>query len=119
MKNSIRVSLALIALAVSIFAGPVTNPPPSVTLAWDLESPANSVTNYVIVFGESPLSLTNSADTGNTNLFTVTNVLRGHTYWFAALAQARGLSSSNSATITTNVSSIPAAPTGLTIQMSQ
>lgn len=71
----------------------VSNPPPSVQLAWDA-SLSPSVTNYSIYYGVGAGQYTNKLSAGTNLTFTVSNLVRGVTFYFAATATASNLESS-------------------------
>lgn len=82
-------------------SGPTTNAP-SVTLAWDA-SPTAGVAGYHIYYGIASRFYTNQLDSGTNLTLTVSNLVRGNTYFFAATAYSpTGLESdfSNEATAT-------------------
>ena len=108
----------------------VSNPPPSnplygsVTLAWDA-SPDATVTGYRIYLGPSTGNYTNSIAVGNTLTATLTNLLQGTRYYFAATAYDNsGVESvfSNEVNyqipVTTNTIP-PVSPTNVRIEISQ
>ena len=65
----------------------------SVSLAWDA-SPDASVTGYRIYYGGTSANYTNSATVGNVTNTTITNLVAGATYFFAATAfDATGIES--------------------------
>lgn len=59
--------------------------PWNVSLKWDV-SPDASVIGYRVYYGNASGDYTNSIAVGNTNTVTVTNLVRGATYFFAATA---------------------------------
>ena len=85
----------------------------SVTLAWDASLDA-SVTGYRIYYGPATASYTNSVAVGNVTNATITNLVSGATYFFAATASdASGLESdfSNETTYTVPTASTNQPPT--------
>lgn len=85
----------------------------NVSLAWDA-SPDASVTGYRIYYGVASASYTNSATVGNVTNATVTGLVEGATYFFAATAfDGAGLESdfSNETSYTVPTSSTNQSPT--------
>jgi fibronectin type 3 domain-containing protein len=119
-KYAVLVSALLLTCSINTQAVNPTNPPPSVTLAWD-QSPSS--TNYVIgsynlYYGPASGVYTNRVSvlgvTNTTNM--VTNLVRGATYYFAATAVAtNGLESDYSNEVFTKIATIPASPVNLRI----
>ena len=108
--------LILIALAVVVaHCQSLTNPPPSVTLAWGASPGTNVITNYAVWFGPAPATYTNHVNAGTNLTVIVTNLSRGPRYYFSATATDNaGLSSTNSHEVSTNLPVPPGAPFGLT-----
>jgi fibronectin type 3 domain-containing protein len=104
-----------------LMAANPTNPGSSVTLAWDPSPSTNmGVLSYKVYYGVSSTAYTNTVSAGTNLTATVTNLLRGKTYYFAATAIAtNGLESAYSIEVSTTIPSIPAAPTGLSITITQ
>lgn len=95
-------------------SGPTTNSP-SVTLVWDA-SPSANVAGYWIYVGPATRFYTNQIDARTNLTLTISNLVRGATYFFAATAYAiNGLESdfSNEATLTFPLP--PEAPTNFRI----
>ena len=93
----------------------------SVTLAWDA-SPDASVTGYRIYYGAASLSYTNSTTVGNVTNATLTGLVAGTTYFFAATAlNSTNVESdfSNETTFTVPTSTTTQAPTITTQPASQ
>lgn len=62
---------------------PATNAPTKISLAWDM-SLDPSVVGYRIYYGGASRGYTNMVDVGNALGITLTNLVRGNTYYFAA-----------------------------------
>lgn len=93
-----------------------TNPPPSVTLAWDAEAPANYIANYKVYYGPASATYTNSLSAGTNTTLTVSNLVRGATYYFAATATStNGLESAFSSEVSATIPSPPPPPTTFTL----
>ncbi len=93
----------------------------SVTLAWDA-SPDASVTGYRIYYGAASLSYTNSTTVGNVTNATLTGLVAGATYFFAATAlNSTNVESgfSNETTYTVSTSATTQAPAITTQPASQ
>ncbi len=89
----------------------------SVTLAWD-PSPGQDIASYKIYFGPASGVYTNTIDVGNATNATITSLVSGVTYYFAATAtDTSGLESEFSNEVSYTV---PAAvgPVPLSIQIS-
>lgn len=89
-----------------------SNPPPAVTLAWD--APTNQVeASFNLYYGVASRSYTNEVGTTNTQC-TVSNLVFGTTYYFAATCVAsNGLESPFSVELTYATPIVPLAPTML------
>ena len=119
-KYAVLVSALLLSFSMNTWAASPTNPPPSVTLAWD-QSPSS--TNYVVgsynlYYGAASGVYTNRVSvlgvTNTTNM--VTNLVRGVTYYFAATAvTTNGLESDYSNEVSTKIATVPASPVNLRI----
>jgi hypothetical protein len=101
-----------VCLFISLWAGLVTARAAvaqtfTLTLAWDA-SPDAGVTGYRLYYGVASGQYTNSITVGNTTMATVTNLVKGVTYYFATTAyNASGVESpfSNEVTYTAPVTS--------------
>jgi len=62
-----------------------SNTPPSVTLAWDA-SPSTNIVHYNIYVGYNSGQYVDRLNTGNTNQFTIADLIAGKSYFFAATA---------------------------------
>lgn len=111
MKRLILIACLIAPLTASAWLFP-TNPPAAVTLGWNA-STSPGVSNYFIYYGVGSMQFTNKVASGNTNACTITNLVRGTTYWFAATAQAGGLESDFSNEISYTPPTAPAPPSGL------
>lgn len=121
MKTFLSIVLLLIA-PIIVFAPP-TSSLPSVTLAWD-QSPDPTVSGYNLYWGtqartNSVSFYTNSVPVpgvSNTSC-TISNLVRGTTYYFAATCVAtNGLESLYSAEVSYRTLSLPPAPLNLTVR---
>lgn len=99
-------------IATLAFAGLLPqNPPPKVSLAWD-KSTEITVNQYRVYYGVASRDYTNYVSVGNTNFCTISNLLRGVTYYFAATAlNTDGLESDFSNEVFYKVPTVPGAPT--------
>ena len=119
MKCLCLVLLAFFCFVLSALAQSLTltNPPPAYQiLAWDSEPASNNIAFYKLYWGVTPKTYTNVlAFTNNTG--TVSNLVRGVTYYFAATAvNTNGLESTNfSNEVFTNSPTPPSPPTVLRI----
>lgn len=104
--------VALLASAQNLV---LTNPPPAyVGLAWDAEPASNNIALYKLYWGVASRTYTNSLPFTN-NTGTVSNLIRGVTYYFGATAvNTNGLESTNfSNEVSTNSPVPPPPPTVL------
>ena len=83
-KNRVR-SLAVLSLCLLGLSSLTAFAAPYVSLAWD-PSPDPSVIGYKVYYGVASRSYTNSVAAGNVTTFTVSNLMAGTTYYFAATA---------------------------------
>ena len=80
-------SISIVALVSVSWAGLTpTNPPAGVSLAWDPSSDLAGVSGYSVYYGVGPRTYTNKVEMGNVVVCTITNLVRGVTYYFAATA---------------------------------
>jgi hypothetical protein len=82
VRNAVRIALWSCLLALSpltIFAAP------SISLAWD-PSPDPSVIGYKVYWGVATRNYTNSLSAGGATTLTISNLIAGRTYYFAATA---------------------------------
>ena len=87
-----------------------TNPPASVTLAWDAPTNAD-VVGYTLYWGVATRSYTNTLKLPNVTTGTISNLALGTTYFFAAtVSDSLGLESDLSNEVTYTTKSPPAAP---------
>lgn len=87
MKTWLAVLIVCL-MAPCLLAGPGSNTA-SVTVGWSYDFVGNpGVTNFVVYWGPATRTYTNHADAGTNLTFTITNLVRGATYYFAATAQA-------------------------------
>lgn len=115
LKSAGRVFCALLfALCFSAtgqtYLGP-SNPPPSVTLAWDASAGTNEIAGYNIYYGTASRAYTVEISAGTALTCTISNLVRGSTYFFAATAvDAFGLESDYSDEVSCSFRNLPAAP---------
>jgi hypothetical protein len=115
--------LILIAFVSLLFGMPClaqsvgpTNPTPAVVLAWDRSPGTNVITNYTVYYGVASATYTDKALAGTNLTVTVSNLLRGTTYFFAATAtDTKGLESGYSNEVSCKLPSPPAPPATLRI----
>jgi len=108
-------SILFVALAVSASAA-ITNAQSRVTLAWDPSPGTNVIGNYRVYYGVASGVYTNSQSAGTAMTLTITNLIRGATYWFAATATStNGLESDYSSQVSATIPAPPAPPTLLRI----
>ena len=90
-----------------------TNPIANVTLAWDPCPVTNNIAHYAVYWGVLPMTYTNKESSLGTNAtLTVSNLVRGTTYYFAATATAtNSLESAFSNEVSTNLPAPPTPPT--------
>ena len=95
-------------------------PPPgpgSLTLAWDPSPGTNVIRNYAVYWGPAAGTYTNHTDAALALTLTVTNLVRGPAYYFAATAtDTNGLESIFSNETFTNIPTPPPPPSNLRIR---
>jgi hypothetical protein len=98
-------SLSLLRIIALAFLAPLTGlSATSVTLAWD-PSASTNVAGYVVYYGVATGAYTNFVAAGNATNTTITGLVAGTTYYFAATAlDADGLESGYSTEITCTLS---------------
>ena len=96
-----RVVLTVLLSSVFIALAPLaTFAASSVTLAWDPDSGTDIITNYNIYYGAASATYTNTALAGTNTTVTISSLVDGTTYYFAATAvDAAGLESDYSTEI--------------------
>ena len=96
-----RVALTVLLSSVFIALAPLaTFAASSVTLAWDPDSGTDIITNYNIYYGAASATYTNTAVAGTNTTVTISSLVDGTTYYFAATAvDAAGLESDYSTEI--------------------
>ena len=96
-----RVALTVLLSSVFIALAPLaTFAASSVTLAWDPDSGTDIITNYNIYYGAASATYTNTALAGTNTTVTISSLVDGTTYYFAATAvDAAGLESDYSTEI--------------------
>jgi len=98
MSKFILVAFVLLLLALPSPAQ--TNAPSSVTLAWNPSPGTNVITNYSVYYGVASRTYTNSVSARTNLTATVTNLVRGSIYFFAATAKdTNGLESDYSSEV--------------------
>jgi hypothetical protein len=107
MKRVLFIRIGFIALGLSAFAA-------NVTLAWDT-SPSTGITNYSVYYGTATGAYTNQVNAGTNLSVTVSNLVNGVKYYFAATAlDTHGMESAYSAEINYTIPwPRPAAPSNL------
>lgn len=98
--------------AIAQYLWPNTNPPAMVTLAWDAVADPQ-VTGYRVYWGIGSRQYTNSQTVALQTETTITNLMRGTTYFFAATSLAGELESGFSEEVTYAPPTGPSAPQGL------
>src|SRR5260370_40244567 len=100
VRNAVRIALWSFLLALS----PLTSlAAPSITLAWD-PSPDPTVAGYKVYWGVASRSYTNSLSAGSATTLTVSNLVIGTPYYFAATAyDTNGIESDYSAEVSGSV----------------
>ena len=90
-----NVSLAFVGGKARMFRLSASNAPPwSVTLAWDPSPCTNAIATYYVYFGVACATYTNVVAAGTNTTVTISNLVNGATYYFAAtVLDASGLES--------------------------
>lgn len=115
MKSFLTLAIPFLLTVVSS-AAPTTNATGWVTLAWDASAGTNVIAAYRIYWGVESRTYTNVVSAGTTLTCSVSNLVRGATYWFAATAvDAFGLESDYSTEAVTTIPAPPPPPTAITI----
>jgi hypothetical protein len=115
-KSSLRESRAALVtllcglfLAISPLASVAAG---TVTLAWDASSGTNVIANYKVYYGAASDTYTNSVAAGTNLSVSVSNLVAGVTYYFAATAvDTSGLESDYSTEVSTMITAPNQAPT--------
>lgn len=108
MRGSAYVALLSLLLALSSLTSFAA---PSITLAWD-PSADPSVVGYKVYYGVGTRNYTNSLSAGSATTFTVSNLVIGRTYYFAATAyDTNGIESDYSSEVSGSVVLPNQAPT--------
>ncbi|MCX6912989.1 MAG: Ig-like domain-containing protein, partial [Verrucomicrobia bacterium] len=103
---------ALVTLLGGVFfaVSPLAASPPAavaagtVTLAWDASSGTNAIANYKVYYGAASATYTNSVAAGTNLTVSVSNLVVGTTYYFAATAvDTSGLESDYSTEVSTMI----------------
>jgi hypothetical protein len=82
-----NVSLAFIGDTARKFRLSASNvPPQSVTLAWDPSPGTNAIANYNLYYGIASATYTNVVAAGTNTTVSISNLVAGATYYFAATA---------------------------------
>ena len=82
-----NVSLAFTGDKARMFRLSVSNAPPqSVTLAWDPSPGTNVIANYNVYYGVASATYTNVVAAGTNTTVSISNLVAGTTYYFAATA---------------------------------
>lgn len=100
-----NVSLTLTRDAARMFRLSASNAPPqSVTLAWDPSPGTDVITNYNLYYGVASAAYTNVVSLGTNTSVSISNLVDGATYYFAATAvDTNGLESDYSTEVSTPV----------------
>ena len=108
----IRALVILLASVLSCLAQltPPSSGPRSVTLAWDV-SPSPNIATYFLYIGYNSGQYVDKLNTGNTNQFTVSDLISGKTYYFVATASDGEQESVFSNEVSYTVASRPLPPT--------
>ena len=113
--KKLLIAITLVAISVSAIQVARLETKVSVNLAWDA-SPSPEVTNYKIYWGPTASSYTNCATFGNVTTATVTGLLPGTKYFFAATAAtATGLESDYSNEVGYITPALPSPPARIRI----
>jgi hypothetical protein len=123
--KSIVIAAAVVgSVIVTVLAQSIkpTNPPPTVSVAWDYTATDQPYT-FRVYFGPASRAYTNAVAAGTNHSITIsTNTLgsnvfvRGVTYFFAATANdTNGLESDFSSEVSTTISKLPRIPTNIVI----
>lgn len=119
MRIKLTPLLALLRLLdLTCLGGPVytspamTNPPPSVSLAWD-PSPDPTCTGYNIYIGVASRTYTNFVSVSGGTTLSVSNLVRGVTYYFTATATYAGPLESDFCNEVSYTPKLPAKPGSL------
>ena len=116
MKHALICALAIIAVAIVAHSAGPNNPTPSVTLAWDPSPGTNAVAYYNIYYGPTSRTYTNTAFAGTNTTITISNLVRGSTYYFAATAVGtNNLESEYSSEVSCTIPAPPPPPTTLSV----
>lgn len=83
-EQRLGVRISLIAIGILWLARAAMGA--SVTLAWDSSPGTNIITQYKVYWGSATRNYTNAVNAGTNLTATVTNLLAGPTYYFAATA---------------------------------
>ena len=100
-----NVSLAFPAGQARIFRLSVSNAPPqSATLAWDPSPGTNVIANYNLYYGVASAPYTNVVAAGTNTTMSISNLVAGTTYYFAATAvDTSGLESDYSTEVSARI----------------
>src|ERR1035441_9995387 len=105
-----RTALTVVFLGVLIALAPLSSlATSSVTLAWDPNSGTDIITNYNIYYGAASATYTNTVAAATNTMVTISNLVDGTTYYFAATAvDTTGLESDYSTEISALIGAMPA-----------
>src|SRR6476469_4024230 len=108
VRNAVRIALWSCLLALS----PLTSlAAPSITLAWD-PSPDPGIVGYKVYWGVATRHYTNSLSAGGATTLTVSNLVVGTPYYFAATAfDTNGIESDYSAEVSGSIAAPNQPPT--------
>ncbi len=86
MINKVYSYIIIISLVLCFFLSPTISLAGQANLAWDPPDISTDVTGYMIHYGTASGSYSQAIDVGNTTSYTVSNLIEGHTYYFAVTA---------------------------------
>lgn len=119
MKRTLILILSLAALALNAWAVPTTNQTARVTIVWSPGSGTNVIANYNVYYGVASATYINTVSSGTNTTVTISNLVHGVTYYFAATAvDTSGLESDFSNEISWAVPTNPPPPQNLHITVS-
>jgi hypothetical protein len=100
-----NVSLTCIGDKARMFRLSASNAPPhSVTLAWDPSPGTNVIANYNVYYGVASATYTNVVAAGTNTTVSISNLVNGTTYYFAATAvDAPGFESDYSTEVSAHI----------------
>jgi hypothetical protein len=106
MKEAVKIMLAAIAVAffASLIMALAAQGRGTVTLAWDASTGTNVIAEYKVYYGIASATYTNAVSAGTNLTVSVSNLVVGATYYFAATAvDTSGLESDYSTEVSTAI----------------